>query len=452
MASVGFAQQQSEKPRGRDALRAKYLSFADAQIVVVQYADSGFPGSTISDATTWDNWIREQDLDVRKRIDAGVEDSISNLSLFGTSFTKLPRVESAEDAEATGTGELTTNASARLDDLAKALAGSSTDERLVFVRKFLKQKGVSAAQCNAFLQSNLLRYAREQRAYRQKLDAAAKTGEPNERFATRGTLFATRGLSADTSLLPNYAIEDTLQVMLAKGALAPGEFRRIAILGPGLDFADKRDGYDFYPLQTIQPFAVMEAVERLHLAKREDLKIFTFDLNAAVNAHITRLAANGKRRRPYTVQLPRDPRTNWTSQAIQYWKHFGEVIGTPAKPLPVPAQLADVEVKAVSISADRAARIVPMDVNIVAQSVECAPGEGFDLVIATNILVYYDRFQQALAMSNIARMMNPGGIFLSNTPLPSAHDERLKYLGGRSVTYSEDRSYGDDIVVYRLQQ
>jgi hypothetical protein len=35
--------------------------------------------------------------------------------------------------------------------------------------------------------------------------------------------------------------------------------------------------------------------------------------------------------------------------------------------------------------------------------------------------------------------------------LPAAHDERLKYLGGRNVAYAQDRSYGDDIVVYTRQ-
>jgi chemotaxis methyl-accepting protein methylase len=89
--------------------------------------------------------------------------------------------------------------------------------------------------------------------------------------------------------------------------------------------------------------------------------------------------------------------------------------------------------------------------NIVGQTADFPAGEGFDLVIATNILVYYDNFQQALAMSNIARMMNAGGIFVSNTPLPSAHDVTLKFLGARSVIYARDQSYGDDIFVYRKQ-
>ena len=125
--------------------------------------------------------------------------------------------------------------------------------------------------------------------------------------------------------------------------------------------------------------------------------------------------------------------------------------GVPVKPLPVPQQFPTVNLRAVAITPDRAARLIPMDLNIVAQTADFASGEQFDLVVATNILVYYDRFQQALAMSNIARMMGTGGIFVSNTLLPATHDERLKYLGGRSVTYAQDGSYGDDIVVYQKQ-
>jgi hypothetical protein len=37
-------------------------------------------------------------------------------------------------------------------------------------------------------------------------------------------------------------------------------------VGPGLDFADKQEGYDFYPLQTIQPFAVIDSLRVRKLA------------------------------------------------------------------------------------------------------------------------------------------------------------------------------------------
>ena len=89
------------------------------------------------------------------------------------------------------------------------------------------------------------------------------------------------------------------------------------------------------------------------------------------------------------------------------------------------------------------------DLNMVAQTRGFQPGEGFGLVVATNVLVYYDRFQQALAMANIARMLNQGGIFLANNVLPSQHTSDLEYLGRRTTTFTPSGVYGDDVVVYR---
>jgi predicted TPR repeat methyltransferase len=103
-------------------------------------------------------------------------------------------------------------------------------------------------------------------------------------------------------------------------------------------------------------------------------------------------------------------------------------------------------VRAVAVQPKYASRIEPRDLNVVGQVVD---GEAFDLVVATNILVYYDRFQQALAMNGIARMMNAGGVFLSNTVLPAQRPAALEYLGRRSVSYSVSGSYGDDVVAYR---
>src|SRR5207244_9978479 len=78
-----------------------------------------------------------------------------------------------------------------------------------------------------------------------------------------------------------------------------------------------------------------------------------------------------------------------------------------------------VAVRAVAIRGQFAARIQVYDANIVAETLDFPPGQGFDLIVATNVLVYYNRLEQALAMANIARLLNPGGIFLANNPLPS---------------------------------
>ena len=62
--------------------------------------------------------------------------------------------------------------------------------------------------------------------------------------------------------------------------------RRVGIIGPGLDFADKQEGYDFYPPQTIQPFAVADSLIRLGLASADSLSVTTFDLSTRVERHL----------------------------------------------------------------------------------------------------------------------------------------------------------------------
>src|SRR5438128_8901326 len=82
------------------------------------------------------------------------------------------------------------------------------------------------------------------------------------------------------------------------------------------------------------------------------------DLNAAVTSHVAKLAARAAQGRPYKLQLPRDVGAHWTKEAVNYWQHFGEVVGTPVTPLPVPPQLASVSLRAVAVTPERAARLI----------------------------------------------------------------------------------------------
>ncbi len=271
------------------------MSFSEAQEILTAF-------SRTEDAAAWDAWIRTQDREVRARVERGVEDSISNLVIYGTSFTRLPRLE-APEAAVTSAGELVESARARVHAATAALAHPEGNERLQFAHDFLARRGLEQRGIEAFLAANLTRFAMEQRGYQEKLKSASQNGDPHETLFVRATLFDQRGLSVDTSLLPNYALEDTLRVMQRKGALSERRIRNIAVIGPGLDFADKRDGYDFYPVQTIQPFAVMEAVVRLGLADAGGLRLVTFDLNPAVNAHVRQMAERARAGTPYIVPL-----------------------------------------------------------------------------------------------------------------------------------------------------
>jgi hypothetical protein len=429
--------------------RLHYLRFAEVAETLKLFVHSGLPGTDVADSDAWDHWIREQDAEVRARIDRGVEDSISNLILYGTSYTNLPRLENPESA-VTRDGEISEAARARVDALVLAVGAAAPKERIRIVRDFLKRRGVVGEGVPRFLTGNLQRLAEEQGAYRKKLEEAESSHDTDQKLSTRGTLYQARGLSADTSLLVNYALEDTLRALAAKGVLREGSIRRVAVIGPGLDFTNKHSGYDFYPLQTIQPFAVMETVLRLKLGKPDEVEVVTMDLNPGVNAHIAKLARDAGQNRAYTVQLPRDEAGDWPQPAVAYWEHFGEIIGAPAKPLSVPQALGGVTLRAVAIAPRFASRVTPLDLNVVAQCVEPSErGQGFDLVIATNILVYYDRFQQALAMASIARMMNPGGIFLANDALSAHHVQSLEYLDRHTVAFATRGPYGDNVLAYR---
>jgi chemotaxis methyl-accepting protein methylase len=79
---------------------------------------------------------------------------------------------------------------------------------------------------------------------------------------------------------------------------------------------------------------------------------------------------------------------------------------------------ADIETRAVRIRPDIVRRLTPLDMNIVFQRLELATDQGFDLIIGTNIFIYYDAFEQSLARANLATMLRPGGYLLSNDKFP----------------------------------
>jgi hypothetical protein len=249
--------------------------------------------------------------------------------------------------------------------------------------------------------------------------------------------------------MPNFAIEQTMRSLKSKGLLTAGSVRRVGIIGPGLDFTDKQDGYDFYPLQSIQPFAVIDSLLRSGLADREQLRVYTFDLNPRVNGHLRRAAAAARRGVPYTIQLPRDPGSGWTSEAVGYWTKFGDQIGKPGPPVAPPAVVSDVKIRAVTIRPAFVSIVSPRNMNIVLQRMDLGPSLRFDLLIATNILVYYDVFEQCLALSNIEPMLRPGGLLLSNNALLELPGSGMRSVGYETVVYSDKPNDGDHIVWYQ---
>src|SRR5262249_31708262 len=260
------------------------------------------------------------------------------------------------------------------------------NERLSFARHFVEKKGYSLADAEArnrakeYLLTNFARVVNEQTVYAESLETARKNGDANEEFAERSRLYRERGLSSDTSLPPDFAIAEALGAMKARGLLARDSIRRVAVVGPGLDFTDKQDGYDFYPQQTLQPFAIMDSLFRLGLASPQNLDVATLDLSPRINEHLTRTAEKPRQGIGYTVQLPFEATRGWKPELTAYWTGFGERIGVQVEPARVPSAFTETRVRAVRIKPQYVSRVSPLDLNIVLQRLDLGPGEKFDLI------------------------------------------------------------------------
>lgn len=449
--------------------KAVYLSYNDAQSTLQALSETLPVELKTQDAkqlpAVWTEWVKKSDQDIRTRLAQGDEDSIINLLLFGTTFTKQPRATPRQIEEInrqTGNPALAGERineimQARLNDFILVLSQPSKEERVSFAQEFLFARNgfrlnttEGQQKAKEFLVRAFVRVLQESENY-TRIIQQARLLDASAGFAERSKLYRNRGLSSDTSLRPNFAIDEAMKELQAKGLIKAGSVKRVAIVGPGLDFTDKQDGYDFYPQQTIQPFAVFDSLLRSGLAKTTDLQITTLDLSPKVNDHIARARAKGLKSQPYILQLPLYTQEGWKPEFVSYWEKFGNQIGTQTKPVAIPAHVSDLKLRAVSVRPIFAAKITPFDTNIVLQHLQLAETEKFDLIIGTNIFVYYDDFQQSLAMVNMAKMLRAGGVLLSNNALLELPASKMKSSGYTKVVYSDKPDDGDFIVWYQRQ-
>lgn len=395
----------------------RYLRWQQIQPLTASITTAGEKLPDFPTSLAWDNWIRQRDWELRGRTDQSVEDLIGSWIVFGTSFTTQPVVISQKDA-VNAAGDLTAVSKARISDFIRGL-DTRDDERWRDVLEFLRRLRVTEEEVPAYLGGIVRRSA---------LDHA-------------------NSARAETPpLLTDFAISETLRALKTNGS-APAHVHRVAVIGPELDFSGGPDGYDFYPLQMVQPLAILEAVERLDLGRAADLQVSLIDINPFVLSHLRAMAAK-IRTGHYLVQLPLNTSAGWNAEAVSYWNRFGELIGSPADPAAIPSSVHHVNMRAIAVKPQAGGRITASDLDIVAQSIEAAPGQGFDVVVALNALGEFDRVDQSFALANIAAMMNPGSVLLISGASPVSIPPDLETLGSHRIVYSE-RGLGIDIAVYR---
>ncbi len=182
-----------------------------------------------------------------------------------------------------------------------------------------------------------------------------------------------------------------------------------------------------------------------------------FDISAPeVIDHIQRARERAAKDTGYVLQLPRDVSRPWPQALIAYWRALGDRVGTAVTPIRPPDIFQSInggkglETRAVRVRPDVVLACAPTDLNIVLQRINLAAGDRFDIVVGTNIFVYYDALQQALALENIGAMLNPGGLLLTNDRLPEVPGGSMRLDGVTDVRDSE-RGLIDTVGWYRKQ-
>jgi hypothetical protein len=427
--------------------RSRFLEYADVEPVLrsrLLPADLAGLGNAALRAR-WPQWVRSRDAAIRARIQKGEEDTLANFVLLGVSFTSQRRLT----PDITNTDEVDRLVRVRVQAFVDAVSRPGNNERLLLLRSLITRLGYSVAageereRLSEYVMSNVARYLAEQQVY-DSAAARALENAATSSFGATAELYKDRGLSLDTDFRPNYAIETALAEVKRRGLLR--SVRRVAVIGPGLDFTDKDSGLDHYPLQTLQPFAVVDSLLRLGLARTQDLRVTLFEINVPAINHITQAIARARTRQAYTLQLVLDRSRQWNRKAIDYWQGFGAAIGTDVTPLPLPAQVRNADRRALRVRPEIVTMMEPQPINAVLQRLDLRPAQQFDLVIATNILVYYDAFEQALALSSIDSMTAPNGIFLTNELTREYPGTSLRPSGIVRVEHSP--THADQVQIY----
>jgi hypothetical protein len=451
-ASVAAAQ-----TAGVDAPRpaTTYIPYSDAAPVLSSLRDDLLPaelrGKTTAELeTAWSDWVTRRDAAIRARVADGDADSIIYLLQFGTSFTKQPRISERDLAgivvrEAGGSTSRFVPSPiliARIEDFVAAVASPGTNERMQFARRVIERRGIDPAGEGG--RSELRRYLQDRVQVVGQAERLTRLMNPQGDVVDQMTLFRDRGLASDTSILVDFGIEETLVALKTAGLLQQGAVRRVAIIGPGLDFMDKQEGFDFYPEQTIQPFATVDSLIRLGLGSPRELRVFAFDVSPRVLQHLDGARSQALAGQSYTVVVPRSLDQPWTPGLVSYWQRFGDQIGDRARAPAPPPSAGRVVVQGVAIRPSMALSVEPQDLNIVLQRVEpLSSGDQFDLILATNVLIYYDVFEQSLALANIAKMLRPGGLFLSNDRIFELPGSPLASIGHTSTIYLKSPRAGE---------
>jgi hypothetical protein len=361
-------------------------------------------------------YVRDVEADTDRRVAEGEREHFLYYALQSAAFTTRPRIEPAISGLAfvsrlshTERNRLVEDPSylpnagwppaerARVADLLNVLRKRPTDARLAYFRELLLPAGGSPS-----VESFYPDYVRVARfLYRKEVLSAGDAAKVSQ-------LYQSRAYSSDTQ------IEAGFGVYLGLGttrALEPAlRVTNVLVVGPGLDLAPRTDLIDVVPPQSYQPFAVADALVALSLSSEQELRIHSIDINPRVVRFIEAVA-----REPFTLHLftgiAETPEQPFSADYRTYVRQLGRAIGDEVAP---PRAIASDRryQHSIAMRSSRAWTLSAERLNIVVERL--VDRGAFDLIVATNVLSYFDDRQLALALSNIAAMLRTGGYLLHN--------------------------------------
>lgn len=390
------------------AQRSRRIQYSDLPVKIQQrFSDVAETGET------FEKYLEEIDAETTRRIAEGDREHLIHYALQSGRFTDRAPIEPALSAKAFVEGlspeqrarllaeppivprrHLPAAERARIRDLLSALRKPSTDARLEYIRSIVQSDDDFLAD------SWYPDYVRAARfLYRKEFLSEQKPQQIAE-------LYHDRPHSSDTQIDAGFAVYIGLGIA---HSLEPSRrIRRVLVIGPGLDLAPRTDLIDAADPQSYQPLALADALLGLSMAFEADLRVHSVDVNPRVVRAVQALA------RGVTWHLfsgiTGTATQSFSTDYRAYLRQLGRSIGGEVKAPPaIAADRHYVHSIAVrpsitrTLSADR--------LNVITERITDEP---FDLIIATNVLTYFDDRQLSLGLVNIAAMLRPGGYLLHN--------------------------------------
>ena len=368
--------------------------------------------ASATDERSFADFCRESTKQTQARVRESDLDALVYYALQSSAFTDEPPIEPALSAKAfvEGSGDVPAAVRRRFSALATALHRPPPRSRLAYFREIVDRETAGGRKVDALL---IDEYARATRFLYEKEFVAR---EHAASAAAVAALYRDRGLSTDTAVEAGYLVHLGLATLATLESSR--RIRRVLIVGPGLDLAPRTGLVEAGAPETYQPYAVVDSLVGLGLARLQDLVVLGADVNPRVVSHL-----DEARRRDVSLVLVTGIGANDTvtfeEDYRRYFYALGGAIGVARREPTLPDRYRGYLRKAVLIPLSVSRVIEGIVLDIATQRLD---GEPFDLIVATNVFPYLDDRALMLALVNVTAMLAPNGVLLHNESRPLVQD------------------------------